>query len=423
MNMMTPIAPADGLPSGLAAPGPQRWPLWKKGGLVVVPVLVAGAGVLLMGKSEAPKAAAPAPVVTVAAPLVRAISEWDDFTGRFEPTETVEIRPRVSGQIVGVHFSDGQSVSRGQLLFTIDPRPFAAALAEARAGLASARSDLALAQTDLSRAERLLGDDAIAMSEVDRLRARVLAGSAAVAAGQARVRARALDLEFTRVRAPISGRVSDKRIDRGNLVGAGDGMTGTLLTTVNALSPIHFSFDASEALFLKAKRAQPDAEAPSVEVRLQDETDYRWRGRLDFTDNGLNPRSGTIRVRAVIDNPDGFLTAGMYGSARLSTGSTVNALLVPAAAVQVDQARKVVLVVGRDGSVAARPVTTGALIGGLRVVRSGLSPRDRVVIAGIQMARPGSKVQVRTGRVSVGNAPPAPAITTPAAGQATFAAR
>jgi len=332
------------------------------------------------------------------------------------------VRPRVSGQIVAVHFTDGELVRKGQVLFTIDPRPFAAALAEAQAVAASARSDLALARTDLARAERLLGDEAVAQSEVDRLRARVRAGAAAASAAEARVRSRTLDMEFTRVTAPISGRASDNRVDQGNLVAPGDGMTGTLLTTINALDPIHFTFEASEALFLKAKRAKQDgATETAVEVRLQDEADYRWRGRLDFADNALSPRSGTIRLRAIFPNADGFLTPGMFGNMRLGVGGTVKALLVPDAAVRSDQARKIVLVVAPGGTVAAKPVTPGALIGGLRVVRSGLEPDDAVVISGFQLAQPGTEVQSRNGVIQAPKALPAPSIEPPAAVQATLA--
>jgi RND family efflux transporter MFP subunit len=392
---------------------------WRRAALFGLPAAVVLAGVVIANNEAAPPPAPPAPTVTVATPLVRAVTEWDDYVGRFEASQTVEVRPRVSGQIVGIHFADGQVVRRGQLLFTIDPRPFAAALAEARAGLASARSDLSLARADLSRAESLIADQAVSRSEVDRLRARVQAASAAVAGAEARVRSRALDLEFTRIRAPIGGRASDRRVDAGNLVAAGDGTAGSLLTTINALDPIHFSFDASEALFLKAKRERGNGGV--AEIRLQDEAEYRWKGRLDFTDNGIDPRSGSIRGRAVLANPDLFLTPGMFGNMRLGSGGTVQALLVPDAAVRTDQARKVVMVVGRDGTVAAKPVAAGPLVDGLRVIRSGLDRQDRVIIAGTQLAQPGGKVQVRVGRVQPVRVQAAAPVVAPAAGQATLA--
>lgn len=382
-------------------------------------VLVAGAWWLLRdGTPQA--AAAPAPVLTVAAPLTRDVTLWDEYIGRFEASKAVEVRPRVSGAITAIHFTDGQIVRQGQLLFTIDPRPYRAALAEARAAAASARSDLALARFELERASRLVDVEAVSQSEIDRLRARVNAATAALAGADARIAARALDVEFTTVRAPLSGRISDRQIDAGNLVSAGDA-GGTLLTTINALDPIYFTFQGSEALFLKTKREGGDKGA-DVEVRLQDESDYRWKGRLDFTDNGLDPRSGTIRARASFGNPEMFLTPGMFGNMRLSTGRTTRALLVPAAAVQTDQARKIVYVVGKDGMVAAKPVEIGPDVDGLRVIRSGLAPTDRVVVNGYQFARPGTKAETKAGRI-VAAAPKQAAAGTnePVSAQATFA--
>lgn len=396
----------------------------QKLALGIVPLaLVAG---IALGRPGGPEAnAAPPPVtVTAAQPLVRQVAEWDDYSGRFEASRSVEVRPRVSGAIVGVHFKDGSYVRQGQLLFTIDPRPFTAALAEARAAVAGARSELSLAQADLSRALRLLEADAVSRSDVDRLRARVQAAQASLAAADARVRSRQLDVGFTQVRAPISGRISDRRIDAGNLVQGEGGGQATLLTTINSLDPIYFTFDASEALFLKARRAQENGEAPSeVVIRLQDETDYRWHGRLDFTDNGLDTRSGTIRLRAVVDNGRQFLTPGMFGNLRLASGDARPALLVPDAAVTTDQARKVVTVVARDGSLSPRPVVTGPLVDGLRVIRSGLEPRDRIVISGAQLAMPGMKVEVRPGTIRAAARPPSAPSSAPPAGSATFATR
>jgi RND family efflux transporter MFP subunit len=418
MNMHSKIEAAD-----VAVVAPPARSRWRAGAWLAVPVLLAGVGVATLNRGQPAAAAPPPPVVTVAAPLVRAVTEWDGYVGRFEASRTVEVRPRVSGAVTAVHFTDGAIVNKGQLLFTVDPRPFAAALAEARAGLASARSDVALARANLARADRLVADEAVSKSDVDQLRARVRAADAALAAAQARVRARALDMEFTQVRAPIAGRVSDRRIDPGNLVAGGD-VNGTLLTTINALDPIYFAFDGSEALFLKAKRAAAGGAAPApVEIRLQDEGGYRWRGRLDFTDNALDPRSGTIRGRAVLDNPGLFLTPGMFGNMRLSSGAAHPALLVPDAAVQIDQARKTLLTVARDGTVAARPVALGPVVDGLRVVRGGITPADRIVIGGTQMATPGEKVQVRPGRIAPAPAPAIPGATDTIAGQATFAAR
>jgi RND family efflux transporter MFP subunit len=421
MNMITKIVGEETADSKPVLARVRQLPRWQRGALVMVPVALAAAGLGLFNREPAAVAAPPPPVMTVAAPLVRQVSEWDEYIGRFEASRSVEVRPRVAGAITGIHFADGAYVRKGQLLFTIDARPFAAALAEARAGLGSAASELALARADLGRATRLLEVDAVSRSDVDRLTARVRSAEAALAAARARVRSRALDMEFTRVVAPISGRVSDRRIDAGNLVNAGEGATGTLLTTINAVDPIHFAFEGSESLFLKMKRAQQAGSAVSpVEIRLQDETGYRWRGRLDFTDNGLDPRSGTIRGRAVLDNPDRFLTPGMFGNMRLSSGGTTAALLVPDAAIQTDQARKLVFVVGRDGSLAPRPVELGPLVDGLRVVRSGLARTDRVVIAGAQLAMPGAKVGTRPGRIEPTRVAEEPRVDTPVSGEATL---
>ena len=399
----------------LLYPGRRRRAAWI-GALLV---LVVGAWWLL--RDGAPQAAAaPAPVLTVAAPIARDVTLWDEYIGRFEASKAVEVRPRVSGAITAIHFTDGQIVRQGQPLFTIDARPYRAALAEARASAASARSDLALARLELERAGRLVDVEAVSQSEIDRLRARVNAANAALAGADARIAARALDVEFTVVRAPLSGRISDRQIDAGNLVSAGDA-GGTLLTTINALDPVYFTFQGSEALFLKTKREGGDKGA-TVEVRLQDESDYRWKGQLDFTDNGLDPRSGTIRARASFRNPEMFLTPGMFGNMRLSTGQTARALLVPAAAVQTDQARKIVYVVGKDGMVAAKPVELGPEVDGLRVIRSGLTPSDQVVITGYQFARPGTKAVTKAGKIAATTPPKdAAAAVEPVSAQATFA--
>jgi len=424
MNMLSPIRGEETAEAALVPNADDNAKRsWRnrgvKYGLPVVLLFAAGWGIT---HREAPaNAAPPVPVVTVAAPLVRDINEWDDYVGRFEAVNSVEVRPRVSGQLTGVHFTDGQIVRKGQLLFTIDQRPFAAALAEARAEAASARSDLALAQTNLARANRLVADDAVSQSDLDQLNARVRAASASLAAADARVRSRSLDMEFTQVRAPISGRISDRRVDAGNLVAAGEGSAGSLLTTINALDPIYFSFNGSEGLFLKAKRAQEEgAKGSEVQVKLQDETSFSRTGKLDFTDNGIDPRSGTIRGRAVISNPDLFLSPGMFGNMRLSSGAKERALLVPDAAIQTDQARKTLLVVGKDGQVVVREVQLGPVVDGLRVVRGGVTPADRIVIVGTQLAQPGSKVQTRAGKiapVAETAAPPSTALV----GEATFA--
>ncbi|HKH29386.1 MAG TPA: efflux RND transporter periplasmic adaptor subunit, partial [Sphingomicrobium sp.] len=247
MNMISKV-PVDGEAQRLRVKIADR-PRWQRAAIYGTPLIALAAAVTLWTSEPSPAAAPPIPQVTVAAPLEREVSLWDDYVGRFEASRSVEVRPRVSGQIVGIHFTDGEIVGQGQLLFTVDPRPFTASLDEARAGVATAQSELALAQLNLGRARRLPEADAVSQANVDQLTAQVQTARAALAAAQARVQQRALDVEFTRIRAPIGGRISDRKIDAGNLVSSGvDG--GTLLTTINALDPIYFTFDVPESLYL-----------------------------------------------------------------------------------------------------------------------------------------------------------------------------
>ena len=401
----------------------RRQPALRRIGLVAVPVLalIALAYWLLAGPRQ-PAAAMPPAEIAVAYPVQRNIVEYDEFTGRFEPSRSVEIRPRVSGQLAGIHFRDGDYVHAGQLLFTIDPRPFAAALAEAQARAASARTAAALARAELARAERLIPDEAVSREEVDNLRAAARSAEAGIAAAEAVVRQRALDLEFTRVTAPISGKISSRRADPGSQVSSGAG-TGTLLTTINAVDPIYFSFDVSEGQLLKAERARAAGEtAQVVDIRLQDEPDYRWHGKIDFTDNGIDAASGTIRARAILVNGTGFLTPGMFGSMRLSSGRPVTALLVPDSAVLTDQAGKMVMTIGKNGQPMPVPVTVGPVIDGLRVIKSGLSPTAKVVIRGQQRMMPGVPIEPKLTKIVPQHSPAAsPVAVEQPASSAAFA--
>lgn len=407
-------------------PAPVGWAASPRRGWLIAAVFAIaaiGGWWLLRGGTPAP-AEASVPVVTAAVPLEKQIVEWDEFVGRFKATKTVEVRPQVSGQIVGVHFVDGQYVRAGAPLFSIDARPYRAALAEAQAEVAKTSSALALSQANLARAQRLIAEDAVAATEIDRLRAEVRGNQAALAAARAAVASRSIDVGFTTVHAPISGRISDRRIDAGNLVSGGGGATATLLTTINAVDPVYFEFAGSEALYLKAQR-NGLARGADVEIRLADEPDYRWHGKLDFTDNGLDAQSGTIRARALVANREGVLAPGLFGRMRLATGGTRTALLVPDTAITTDQTRKQVLVVGKDGIVAARTVELGPRVGGLRVIDKGLKPADRVVIKGVQMATPGEKVRAQPGRIEQTSAAPDSAAPNPQpisrAASATFA--
>ncbi|MGX8273091.1 efflux RND transporter periplasmic adaptor subunit [Brevundimonas diminuta] len=362
-----------------------------------------------------------APPVTVAAPLSQQVVDWDEFTGRFEAPRSVDVRARVGGYIQSVHFKDGDFVRQGQLLFTLDPRPAQAALASARAQLAQGQAQLTLARTELTRAEGLLASQAVSQAEVDAKRGAVQTAEAAVAAANAATRARQLDVEFTRVTAPISGRVSDRRVDPGNLIGGGSS-AGDVLTTIVSSSPIYFVFDGSEALALKYQRDARNGAAP-IRIRLQDETSYDRTGTLDFTDNAIDASSGTIRLRAVVQNADGFLKPGMFGHAQLAGSGGYAAMLVPDSAVVTDGPRKVVYVVAKDGTVGAKPVQLGPLANGLRVVRTGLTPDDRVIINGLQRARPGQKVTAQNGTIKAEETKAdAPVTTAPVASSATFVA-
>ncbi|WP_448664232.1 efflux RND transporter periplasmic adaptor subunit [Sphingomonas sp. CJ20] len=344
--------------------------------------------------------------MTVAAPLVQDVSDWDEFVGRFEAIQNVEVRPRASGYVDGIHFTDGQMVKKGQLLFTIDPRQAEAALAQAVAQVAQAEATLVNARTELARSQALVSQRAASQEEVEQRNAAVRSGAAQVAAAQATVRARRLDVGFTRVTAPISGRISERKVDAGNSVTA----DSTVLTTIVSVDPLHFVFNGSEALLLKYERQDAGVRPGTpVRVKLSDESDFVHAGKLDFIDNALDAGAGTIRARAIIDNPGGLLKPGMFGSLRLESSRTYPAMLVPDSAVMADSARQIVYVVDKSGTLVARPVQTGPMRGDLRVIRSGINRDDRVVIGGAQRARPGQKVTAQPGKITQGPAPQAAA--------------
>jgi RND family efflux transporter MFP subunit len=347
--------------------------------------------------------------VTVAKPVVREVLDWDDFVGRFEAVQRVEVKPRVTGYLQAVHFSDGQYVRQGQLLFTVDPRPAQAALALAEAQLARAQATLVNARTELARSRTLAAQQAASVEELEARQAAVRAGEADVAAGRASVRAAQLNVGFTRVVAPISGRVSDRRVDAGNAVNADE----TVLTTIVSTNPLHFVFDGSEAQLLKYQRQNAGTSLGTpVRIRLQDEATYAHAGRLDFVDNAVNEGAGTIRARAIVPNDDGLIRPGMFGHLRLQSSQPYRALMLPASAIVTDAARRIVYVVDKQGTVLVRPVELGPLMGDLRVIRSGIGPQDQVVINGLQRAMPGQKVQPKAGRIATAGGPE-PAATPP----------
>jgi RND family efflux transporter MFP subunit len=336
------------------------------------------------------------PAVEVATPLSQRVADWDDYSGRFEAVDAVEVRPRVSGAIESVHFQDGQLVKQGELLFVIDPRPYAAQLAHAKAQLAGARAQLANADAELKRAQALVTQKLVSEADTEVRIAAQQQAAADLAAAEATVQTADLNLSFTRVVAPLAGRASYRRLAPGNIVAADT----TALTTIVSENPIRFLFDAPESALLKYKREADGARTSLVDIRLQDETEYRWKGRVDFLDNALDRSSGTIRLRAVVDNPDGFISPGMFGQMRLYAGKPFDALLVPDQSIVTDQTRQVVYVVDGQGIVSQKVVHPGRLIEGLRVIRDGVTPTDRVIISGVQRARPGRKVTVQEGVVT-----------------------
>jgi membrane fusion protein, multidrug efflux system len=357
---------------------------------------------VLVGCDNKPAAGAapPPPAVKVARPLQKVITEWNEFTGRFTAVETVEVRARVSGVIDSVHFQEGQIVKQGDLLFVIDPRPYRIAVEQAKAEIERAKARLEIAHLDVQRAAPLVRSQAVTEREFDVRRSTERDAAAQVASLEAALKQADLNLEWTEVRAPVSGRISDKRVDAGNLIS-----NATLLTVVVSIDPIHFVFDGSEADFLHYVRLAAAGTRPSsrevqnpVMVRLADETEYKHQGRMNFVDNALNPRSGTIRARAVFDNKDGLLTPGFFGRLRLFGGER-EALLIPDDAVLSDQSRKIVFTVAEDGTVGTKLVELGPMVDGLRVIRSGLAAGDRIVIEGLQRARPGQQVTAEDGKI------------------------
>ena len=373
-------------------------------GIVLGFLLLAAHTLVGCDSKPAASSAPPPPSVTVARPLQKTITEWDEYTGRFAAVATVEVRARVSGFIDSIHFKDGQLVKQGDPLFVIDPRPYKLAVEQAKAEVERVQAKLQIATLDVERATPLVRSQTLTEREFDTRRSNQREAAGAVASLEAALKQSELNLEWTEVRAPIAGRISDRRVDAGNLVSGGQ--TGaTLLTAIVSLDPIHFVFDASEADFLRYTRLAAAGARPSsrdvqnpVSVRLADESDYKHQGRMDFVDNVLNPKTGTIRGRAVFDNKDGLLTPGSFGRLRLFGGEH-DALLVPDSAIASDQASKIVFTAADDGTVGTKRLELGPMVEGLRVIRSGLTPTDRIVIEGLQRARPGQKVTAQDGKI------------------------
>ncbi|MGD9602630.1 MAG: efflux RND transporter periplasmic adaptor subunit, partial [Gammaproteobacteria bacterium] len=343
-------------------------------------------------------AAPPPPTVAVAKPAFRKITEWDEYTGRFVAQQRVDVRARVSGYLEAVHLKEGHPVEQGDLLFVIDPRPLEAEVARARAELARAATSLKVAQLEFERGQRLESSRAMSRETMEERRAKRDAAQADVDAKAAKLRLAELNLGFTQVRAPIAGLASDIRVDVGNLIEGGSAQS-TILTTIVALDPIELEIEASESEFLRytrldsagTRRSSRDIANP-VEAMLIDEKTWKHKGRMTFVDNEIDLDSATMRGRATFPNPDRVLLPGMFARARLLGEGEHDAVLIPDVAIVSDQSRKLVMIVGPDNVIEARPVVPGPLIDGLRVIREGLKPDDRVVVNGVQRARPGLPV-------------------------------
>jgi RND family efflux transporter MFP subunit len=360
----------------------------------------------------------PAPQVTVALPVKRTVTDRDEYVGRFVAVESVEIRARVSGYLDAVHFTDGGMVKQGALLFTIDQRPYKAALDQAKADHERAKAQVDLATSDLTRAQDLVDRKTISEAVYEQRVNAKRAADAQLQSAEANVRVATLNLEFTELRSPVEGRIGDRRVSQGNLVIGGSQPSTTLLATVVSADPIRFEFTFDEASFLRYSRLAelgkgPDAPGTTtpVELRLLDEPVFKHKGKMDFVDNVIDRASGTIRGRAVIPNPAGLFTPGMFARVRVPGSAPFEALLVPDSAIGTEQIRKFVYVVDGENTVQQKYVTLGALDNGLRVVLKGIEPSDRIIVNGLMRARPGIKVTP----TAEGERPPGAPAGTPSA--------
>lgn len=367
--------------------------------LIVVAIGLAligtAAGISLTSQAAKPQVAAAAPAaVTVASVIERPVIEWDDFSGRVEAIEYVEIRPRVAGTIDAIHFREGQLVKKGDALFTIDPRPFQAELARAEAEQAKAQATVELAQTELERARRLVDEHAVAQRELDQRNNALLEAAAQLKAAEAAVMTARLNLQYTSITAPVSGRVSRAEITVGNLVGAG--LNVPALTTLVSVSPVYVNFEIDEQTYQRyaARGAAGNANIDRIPVAigLGNEEGYPHLGHLQAFDNHVDTASGTIRVRAILDNASGVLTPGMYARVRTGGGGETPALLIDDKAVGTDQDKKYVMVVDASNKAVYRAVSLGPVVDGMRIVRSGLQKDEKVIVNGLQRVRPNDTV-------------------------------
>ncbi|HSI61263.1 MAG TPA: efflux RND transporter periplasmic adaptor subunit [Ideonella sp.] len=378
-------------------------------------LIFSAAGLLALsgcGKSaEAQGGPPPAAPVSVAPAVQRAIADSEEFSGRLEATEFVELRPRVGGTIDKLHFADGAMVKKGDLLFTIDPRPFEAELARAQSQLAAAKTRLELSRSELARAQKLLDQQAISKQEFDQLNSGSRTSLADQQTAEAAVRVAALNLDYTKVRSPINGRASRANITAGNLVNE-----QSLLTTIAGVARIHAYFDGSETTYLRLKAAKPGEKAPKVQMGLANEPGFPHAGQVDFVDNQLNPQTGAIRLRATFDNARGQFTPGLAARLRMEDNTPHDAVLVAERAIGTDQTKKYVYVVGADNKPQFREVKLGALIGGMRVVQGGgVKPGENVVVDGLQRVMPGMPVAPQVLKVDAQGMPIVPPPAPPGA--------
>ncbi|HHA1914066.1 TPA: efflux RND transporter periplasmic adaptor subunit [Enterobacter asburiae] len=360
--------------------------------------------VLLVGcdNSVAQNAAPPAPAVSAADVVVKSISQWDSFNGRIEAVESVQLRPRVSGYIDKVNYTDGQEVKKGEVLFTIDDRTYRAALEQAQANLARAKTQARLAQSEANRTDKLVNTNVVSREEWEQRRSAATQAQADIRAAQAAVDAAQLNLDFTKVTAPIDGRASRAMITSGNLVTAGD--TASVLTTLVSQKTVYVYFDVDESTYLhyqnlarSGQGASSNHTALPVEIGLTGEEGYPHQGKVDFLDNQLTPSTGTIRMRALLDNAQRQFTPGLFARVRLPGSAEFKATLIDDKAVLTDQDRKYVYIVDKEGKAQRRDITPGRLADGLRIVRQGLNPGDKVIVEGLQKVfMPGMPVNAKT---------------------------
>ena len=356
------------------------------------------AGLSGCGEKPASQAAPPPAPVTVAEPTKRTVTDWDEFTGRFEAMEEVQIRARVGGFVESIQFKDGDFVKPGDLLYVIDSRPFEAVALQADGQLADARAKAELARRELERALTLVTTSAVSESIVDQRRQTLQAAHAAEMQAEGALKAAKLNVEFTHVMAPITGRISRHLVSVGNLVQGADG-GATLLTSIVSLDPIYIYFDMDEATYLKYNKLWFEGKRPSsrdtanpVQITLANETKPSHEGKMDFLDNRMDVSTATLRSRAIVPNKDISILPGQFARVRLIGSLPYEALLLPDSAIATDQSRKIVFVVNNENMVEVRPVILGPLDEGLRVIREGLKADDKVIIEGLQRARVGAKV-------------------------------